>query len=123
MPIALRNTPTPGNARALDSSALSSEATHVTHPRQPLIRTASLPTVLWNQQWVAPVFPDDQTISLADLKETAFREATDGHNVDKFELRGPDVRDLAKAFSNVLGEAAENRDFTSVLSPQRDFVM
>ena len=84
---------------------------------------ASFPVILWNQQWIAPTFPDDQTISLADLRTTAFREATEGHNVEKFELRGSDVRELAKAFLNILGEAAGHGDFTSVLSPQRDFVM
>ena len=93
-------------------------------PRQPLIRTPSLPVVLWTQQWVAPNFPEDQIIPLADLRSTAFREATEGsNNVEKFELGGPDVRELATAFSNKLGEAAEHGDFTSVLSPQRDFVM
>jgi hypothetical protein len=113
--ISHRNTPSPGNTHASSSEA--------THSRQPLIRTASLPTVLWNQPWVAPVFPEDRTIPLADLKSTAFREASDGRNIEKFELRGPDVRELAKALSNVLGEAAEKGDFTSVLSPQRDFFM
>lgn len=84
---------------------------------------ASLPVVLWDQQWVAPIFPEDQTISLADLKSTAFKEATEGCNVEKFELRGPNVLELAKSFLNILGEAAIHGDFTSVLSPQRDFVM
>lgn len=84
---------------------------------------ASLPVLPWSQQWIAPVFHENQTIPLDDLKSTAFREATEGGDVEKFELRGTDVRDLAKAFSNILGEAAKDGDFTSVLSPQRDFVM
>ena len=96
----------------------------LSQPHQPLIRTPSLPVVLWTQQWVAPNFPEDQIIPLADLRSTAFREATEGsNNVEKFELRRPNVRELATAFSNRLGEAAEHGDFTSVLSPQRDFVM
>jgi hypothetical protein len=84
---------------------------------------ASLPDVLWSQQWTAPIIPEDQIIPLADLRTTAFGEATQGSDVEKFELQGPDVRELAKAFSDVLAKAAEHRDFTSVLSPQREFVM
>lgn len=122
MPISRHNTPLPSNVRA--SSGLGSEATHPRQVRrQPLIRTATLPTVLWNPQWVAPVFPQDRTITLDDLKSTAFKDATDGGNVEKFELIAPNVRELAKAFSNELGKAAEIGDFTSVLSPEREFVM
>jgi hypothetical protein len=84
---------------------------------------ASLPDVLWSQQWTAPVIPEDKIIPLADLRTTAFGEATQGCNVENFEIRGPDVHELAKAFSAVLAKAAENRDFTSVLSPQREFIM
>lgn len=91
--------------------------------RQPLIRMASIPNVLWGQQWVAPVFSEDQTIPLAELKSVAFKEATEGCDMEKLDLRGSDVRELAKAFSNLLGEAAVNGDFTSVLLPARDFVM
>lgn len=72
---------------------------------------------------MAPVFPEDRTIPLDDLKSTAFKDATDGGNVEKFELIAPNVRELAKAFSNELGKAAEIGDFTSVLSPEREFVM
>jgi hypothetical protein len=84
---------------------------------------ASLPVVLWSQRWVAPIFSENQTIHLADLRSTAFKEATEGCNIEKFELSGPDVRELAKDFSNILGEAAKHGDFTSVLSPEREFVM
>lgn len=84
---------------------------------------ASLPDVLWSQQWSAPIIPEDRIIPLADLRTTAFGEATRGCNEEKFELRGPDVRELAKALSDVLAKAAEHRDFTSVLSPRREFFM
>jgi hypothetical protein len=102
------------------SVTLISEAAQ---PHQPLIRMASIPNVLWGQQWVAPVFPEHQTIPLAELRSTAFREATEGCDMEKFELRGSDVCEIVKAFSNILGEAAKSGDFTSVLSPQHDFVM
>jgi hypothetical protein len=84
---------------------------------------ASLPVVLWGRRWVAPTFPESKIIPMADLKSVAFREATEGYNVEKFELRGLDVRELAKDFLDTLAEAARRGDFTSVLSPQRDFVM
>ena len=83
----------------------------------------SIPNVLWGQQWVAPVFPEDQTIPLAELKSMAFKEATEGCDVEKFDLQGSNVCELAKAFSNLLGEAAVSGDFTLVLLPTRDFVM
>jgi hypothetical protein len=82
-----------------------------------------MPDVLWGQQWVAPVVPENEKISVAELRPTAFREANEGCNIEKFELYGSDVRELARAFSNILGEAAGRQDFTHVLSPQRDFVM
>lgn len=84
---------------------------------------ATLPVILWNRPWVAPVYPEDQTIPLADLRSTAFIEANEGCDAEKFELRGADVRELAKAFSNLLGKAAELGDFTHILSPEREFVV
>ena len=63
---------------------------------------ASLPIVLWNQQWIAPTFPEDQTIPFVDLRTSTFREATEGHNIEKFDLLGSDVRELAKSFKNIL---------------------
>ena len=42
--------------------------------------------------------------------------------MEKFDLQGSDVHELAKAFSNLLGEAAVS-DFPWVLLPTRDFVM
>ncbi|KAF8230858.1 hypothetical protein L208DRAFT_1473398, partial [Tricholoma matsutake] len=86
-----------------------------------LVQTASIPEVLWVHQWAVPVFLKSKTIPLADMKSTAFREATVGSDVEKLEIRGSDVRALAQAFLNTLGEAVKRGDFTSVLLPQREF--
>ena len=118
-----RDTPRASPLPRSVSESVPSLTSEATQSRQLFIRTAPLPTVLWSQQWVAPIIPENQTIPLADLRSTAFREANEGHNVGRFELRGADVQELAKSFSDILGEAAKCGDFTSVLSPQRDFFM
>lgn len=122
LPVTRHNTPSPLPRNISDPNppALISEADQ---PHQPLIQTASLPVVLWNQPWVTPAFPEDQAIPLADLRSTAFKEATEGSNTEKFELRGSDVREFTKAFSNALSKAVEHGDFTTILLPQREFVM
>ena len=90
-------------------------------PPQALIRTASIPDILWVRRWAAPVFSESEIIPLADLRLTAFMEATAGSVVEKLEVHGSDVRELARSFLNMLGEAAKRGDFTSVLSPERAF--
>lgn len=72
-------------------------------------------------QWAAPVFLESKAIPLADVRSTAFREATVGSDVEKLEIHGSDVHALAQAFLNMLGEAVKRGDFTSVLLPQREF--
>lgn len=123
MPTTHRDTPRASPLLLPVFEYVPSSTSEATQSRQPLIRTASLPSVLWSQQWVAPIVPENKTIPLADLRSSAFREATEGRDVEKFELRGTNVRELAKSFSDILGEAAKCGDFTSVLSPQRDFLM
>ena len=70
-----------------------------------------------------PIFLEDQTTPLAELKSVAFKEAAEGCDMEKLNLRGSDVHELAKAFSNLLGEAAVSGDFTLVLLLAHDFVM
>jgi hypothetical protein len=84
----------------------------------------ALPPVIWATPWVAPqVRRYASLFASSSFSEEIYEAATSGSIAGELEVRGLDVVTMAAAFKKVLGDAADNGDFTDVLSPIRSFLM
>jgi hypothetical protein len=84
----------------------------------------ALPPVIWTTPWVAPqVRRYASLFASGSFTEEIYEAATSGSIPEELEVRSVDVVTMAAAFKKMLGDAADNGDFTDVLSPTRSFLM
>jgi hypothetical protein len=79
--------------------------------------------VIWTTEWVPIEGHHAGLYSLETLLENVCSAANSGIIWDDLEVCGPDIKGLVAKFKAMLGDAVDSGDFTSVLSPERSFVM
>lgn len=90
-----------------------------------------LPGILWQVPFIptpgryAGMLHSESLLSseYQPLAEDAYELASDGVRADDLSLEGTSVADLAQTFKKRIGEAIKANDFTSILSPGRNFMM
>jgi hypothetical protein len=82
----------------------------------------SLPAKIWAFPWV-PEAPSLPGFSIDELSASVFSTASIGARNEKLEVSGTDVETMAGVFKQMLADAGEAGDFTSILSRDRSFQM
>lgn len=117
---------------ASTSSATAANSSSITTPSPstvsaPLQRNrslstiASLPPVIWKHHWVPQSGRYEGLFSLETFAQGVYDAATSGVHYEELEVRGVDVTGMAATFKKMVREAIQRRDFTDILSPEREF--
>lgn len=82
----------------------------------------SIPSQIWKERWVPPSGRYSGLFLLpAAIADSAYDVATSGVHYDELEVRGADVSDLAVQLKSMIKAAVDRRDFTELLTPEREF--
>jgi hypothetical protein len=81
------------------------------------------PSSIWANPWVPPQDNLPTPLAGLPLPSGIYEAATHGTVPLKLEVRGTSVANLASSFMRMLGDAAEEGDFSTILSPDRSFTM
>jgi hypothetical protein len=103
--------------------ASSSSGTAAALQRNSSLSLDDVPAAIWTTDWVPIEGRHAGLYSAETLLDNVCSAANSGIIGDDLEVRGPDVGSLTAKFKAMLGDAVDSGDFTSVLSPERSFVM
>ncbi|KAJ3510799.1 hypothetical protein NLJ89_g4471 [Agrocybe chaxingu] len=78
-----------------------------------------VPATLWSTRWSPP--ETDDLISISELDSSFFEVAAGEDNMEKLELSGQNVAELAEQLRLVISQAVTRKDFSKVLSSTREF--
>ena len=100
-----------------------SSGTSVALQRNSSLFLDDVPAAIWTTEWV-PIEGRYAGVFFSEtLLENVCAAANSGIIWDDLEVCGPDVGSLIAKFKAMLGDAVDDRDFTSVLLPERSFVV
>lgn len=83
----------------------------------------SLPESIWRVPWVQSHGRYMGLFSLRTLTDRVYEAATSGAPSEPLSLHGPNLKALVLDFKDLLRNAANDGDFTNILSPDRSFYM
>lgn len=115
----------PSSAATPAIAASTSSRTAAALQRNSSFSLDGIPPAIWTTQWV-PIESRHtglHSIDIGTLLESVCSAANNGIVWVDLEVSGPDVASLAAQFKTMLGDAVDSGDFTSILLPERSFVM
>lgn len=106
-------------------SLSSSESSLRAVPRDPSFTNimSFLPSAIWTLPWSAPPASDVNFYTEDDLDTKVYREAARPNLSARLQIHGRNVAEMASILDAKLALAADQNDFSEVLSPVRDFQM
>jgi hypothetical protein len=94
-------------------------------PRDPSLTNimSFLPAAIWTSPWSAPPASNVNFYTADELDTKVYCEASRPNLSAKLQIHGRNVAELASILDVKLAKAADQNDFSEVLSPERDFQM
>ncbi|KAJ3511111.1 hypothetical protein NLJ89_g4285 [Agrocybe chaxingu] len=94
-------------------------ATNSTQARISSYTVRLIPATLWSTQWSPPETND--LVLISELDTSFFDVAAGEDDMEKLELCGQNVMELAEQLRLAISQAVTRKDFSKVLSPTREF--
>jgi hypothetical protein len=112
-PSAVNRSQSPTRSFGLSTRGLQREAS--------LLSFSFLPPRIWDTTWVPTISHYHDFFSAQQMSETFYELASQGAASNSFEVRAQDVAGLALSFKEMIGQAVDAGDFTTILAPERTF--